>query len=236
MTLNIYQRINEVRKAVDYIQKDKKVEGYMAVTHDSVTALVRPHLVEHGVVIVPACIVKSSTVLTGTTTKTGTPFVRFEVVYRFDVVNADEPSDRFQAEIEAHALDHGDKAPGKALSYAKKALMLKLLEIESGEGEEERAEQHKAQAKSVAREAWDSMPKAQKSKIADFAALVTEYMGEGEDGKAYEEYEEAKAKLDTDEQVAFWSCFTSEQRATIKRLGDAHKKAAATRKAAKEAA
>ena len=29
--MNIYQRINEVRKAVDYLIKDKKVESYMAI-------------------------------------------------------------------------------------------------------------------------------------------------------------------------------------------------------------
>jgi hypothetical protein len=44
----------------------------------------------------------------------------------------------FSLVIEAHAIDQGDKAPGKALSYAKKYAVLKLLEIESGEGEEER--------------------------------------------------------------------------------------------------
>src|SRR5678815_3545528 len=51
--MNIYQRINEVRKAVESITKDKKVEGYMAVTHDNVTALTREHFVTHGVVIIP---------------------------------------------------------------------------------------------------------------------------------------------------------------------------------------
>lgn len=223
--MNIYQRINEVRKAVDYIRKDKKVEGYMAVTHDSVTALVREHLVSQGIVIVPN-LVSSSTKDTGTTTKSGTPFVRVECVYRFNVVNAEQPTDCFSAEIEAHALDHGDKAPGKALSYAKKALMLKLLEIESGEGEEERPEQHKPKPhKAVAGETWDKMTEKQKTAITDAAMLVIGYLDEGADGKAFEEYEEAKAKFDADEQVAFWSRFSSEQRTTIKRLGEAYRKA-----------
>ena len=223
--MNIYQRINEVRKAVDYIHKDKKVEGYMAVTHDSVTALVREHLVKHGIVIVPS-IVRSVVKETGTTTSRGTPFIRCEVVYRFDVVNADDPADKFSAEIEAHALDHGDKAPGKALSYAKKALMLKLLEIESGEGEEERPEQHKPKPhKAVSGETWDKMTEKQKTAITDAAMLVIGYLDDGEDGRAFEQYEEAKATFDADEQVAFWSRFSSDQRATIKRLGEAHKKA-----------
>lgn len=233
--MNIYQRINEVRKAVDYISKDKKVEGYMAVTHDSVTALVRPHLVSQGIVIVPH-LVSSTTKETGTTTMKGTPFIRTECVYRFNVVNAEDPTDCFAAEIESHALDHGDKAPGKALSYAKKSLMLKLLEIESGEGEEERAEQHKPKPhKTVSADAWGNMTEKQKTAITDAAMLVIGHLDEGEDGKAFEQYEESKATFDADEQVAFWSRFSSEQRTTIKRLAEAHKKAQQARAARKAA-
>ncbi|MDE3023200.1 MAG: hypothetical protein KGI54_15350, partial [Pseudomonadota bacterium] len=56
--MNLLQRINEVRKAIAYIQKDKEVStgqgrGYKAVTHDTVTAMVREHMVEHGVVMWP---------------------------------------------------------------------------------------------------------------------------------------------------------------------------------------
>ena len=35
-------------------------------------------------------------------------------------------------------MDNADKAPGKALSYAKKYAVLKLFEIETGEDEESR--------------------------------------------------------------------------------------------------
>lgn len=233
--MNVYQRINEVRKAVDYIRKGKKVESYMAVTHDDVTALVRDHLVNQGVLIVPS-IIKGESKDTGTTTARGTPFIRFEAVYRFDVVNVDEPADKFHADIEAHAIDHGDKAPGKALSYAKKALMLKLLEIESGEGEEERQEQHKPKsAKSVTKDEWDKMTTAQKNKILDVSTLIIDHFNDGEDGKAFEAYEEAKATMDADEQVALWSRFDSTQRASIKALGAAHRKVQEAKKA-KEAA
>src|SRR3990167_1825542 len=93
--MNVYQRLNEVRKAVDYLIKDKKVESYMAVTHDAVTAAVRGHFVEHGVMIVPAQVMQSAVVLTGTMTSRSTPFIRFEVRYRFEVVNIDEPTDKF---------------------------------------------------------------------------------------------------------------------------------------------
>jgi hypothetical protein len=137
MSMNIHQRINEVKKKIDYIKKEKQVETYKAVTHDQVTALIRDHLVEFGINIFPA-LVTSETVVTGTTTKNGAPYVRNEVVYAFDFVNIDDPADKYTASVAAHAIDHGDKAPGKALSYAKKAVVLKVFEIETGEDDESR--------------------------------------------------------------------------------------------------
>lgn len=232
-TLNIYQRVTKIREAVEYIRKDKKVESYMAVTHDAVTALTREHFIANGVVIVPSCIVQSAVKDTGTMTGKGTPFIRFEARYRFEVVNMDDPADKFCIEIEAHALDHGDKAPGKALSYAKKYAVMKLLEIESGEEEEERPEQKPKPAeahKSVAREVWDGMTNEVKKKLTDISVLIVDYLNEGEDQRAFEYYTEQKEKLDTDEQVALWSRLNSEQRATIKRLGEAHKKSEEARR------
>ena len=234
MSLNIYQRVNEVRKAVDYLIKDKKVETYMAVTHDAVTAAIRGHFITHGVIVVPAAVVQSNVVSTGTMTARGTPFIRLEIRYRFEVVNVDDPQDKFSIEIEAHALDHGDKAPGKALSYAKKYAMLKLLEIETGEDEEGREEQHKPKvAKSVARDVWDNLPKESQKVLSDHSTVLIDLFNEGEDGKAFEYYEELKPKLDNDEQIALWSRLDSVQRSTIKKLGVAQKEAEAARKGAR---
>lgn len=230
---NIFQRINAVRKAVDKIAKDKKVEGYWAVTHDQVTALTREHFVEHGIVIVPR-VLTERTVATGTFTARETPFVRYEATYAFDVVNADDPKDMFTAVIGVHAIDHGDKAPGKALSYGKKALILKLLELESVSDEEGRQDQHKPKVdtgKSVARETWDGLTKQQQGKLMDISVMVIDHLKEGEDQKAFEYYTEQKEKLDADQQVALWSRFDSDQRSTLKLLGDAHKKAEAARAA-----
>lgn len=138
--LNIYQRINEVRKSCPYIKKNKEVTGagtYMAVTHDHVTAELRPYLIAQGIVIVPR-LLESRVADTGTTTKSGIPIIRYEARYEVDFVNMDDPADRVPVPIESHALDNGDKAPGKAASYATKYAMLKLFSIETGEHEEDR--------------------------------------------------------------------------------------------------
>lgn len=138
--LNIYQRLNAIKAAVAYVQKDKKVGesgGYLAVTHDAVTAETRPHFVQHGVLICP-CELSSAVVDSGMVTGKGNPIIRFEAKYRVEFVNMDEPSERVGVELTAHALDQGDKAPGKAHSYATKYAVLKVLQLETGEDEEGR--------------------------------------------------------------------------------------------------
>jgi len=135
--LNLYQRINEIRKKVDYIQKDKSVStgggSYKAVTHDQVTAILREHLIAFGVVCVPTLITSKANDKIGDAKQ-----FRYDATYHFDFVNCDAPEEKLSIVIEAHAMDNADKAPGKALSYAKKYAVLKLFEIETGEDEESR--------------------------------------------------------------------------------------------------
>jgi len=137
--INIYQRLDKVRQAVSYIQKDAKVQGYKAVTHDMVTSEARPALIENGIMIVPRQR-EGVTVDTGSVTSGGTPVIRYEAWYDIDFVNIQSPDDKVTVPIHAHALDHGDKAPGKCLSYATKYAILKLFSIETGESDESRQE------------------------------------------------------------------------------------------------
>ena len=135
--MNIYQKINAVRKEIDYIKKDRSVStgggSYAAVSHDAVTGILRKHLVEQGIICVPT-LIKSET----HPKEEGSKQFRYDATYSFEFVNADEPNDKVTIIIEAHAMDNADKAPGKAISYAKKYAVLKLFEIETGENEESR--------------------------------------------------------------------------------------------------
>jgi hypothetical protein len=136
--MNVLQRLQEIRKRIAYIRKEAKVESYRAVTHDQVTAETRDLFVEHGVLVLPI-LVSSQTVDTGTTTKSGTPIVRHEAVYDVRFFNVDDP-----ARVDAHGNDQGDKGPGKTLSYAVKNVILKALQIETGEQDESRVEGRRA--------------------------------------------------------------------------------------------
>jgi hypothetical protein len=141
--MNLYQKINEVRKSISYVKKDKSVStgasgSYKAVTHDQVTGMVREHMVKHGIVSYPILVESLSQPKEVGADMVVAKQFRYEATYDFVFVNIDEPSEAITIRIQAHAMDNADKAPGKALSYAKKYAILKLFEIETGEDEESR--------------------------------------------------------------------------------------------------
>lgn len=138
---NIHQRIRAVMQAIGYVQKDKTVgEGkfaYQAVTHDNVIAAVRQHLIDNGISM-NLTMVSGQTVDSGKVTSSGTKIVRFEGVFNVTFTNVDEPSDFITETIPAHGEDAGDKATGKAVSYAKKYALLTVLMLETGVDDESR--------------------------------------------------------------------------------------------------
>jgi hypothetical protein len=140
--LNIYQRIDKVRQSCAYIKKDKKVGGageYMAVTHDAVTRETRDDFAKAGIIIVPFLDGQPRVIDTGKTMGSKSiPVIRFEAEFIVRFVNMDNPADLVEVRLPAHAEDHGDKAPGKAISYAVKYALLKVLQIETGEDDEAR--------------------------------------------------------------------------------------------------
>ena len=137
--MNIYQRINEVRKKVAYVQKDATVQNYRAVTHDMVTAALHDAMVEHGIIVSVTQTTAEKTEI-GQTAK-GSKVYRYSGWYLVGLINMDDPDDRIAVTINAEADDFGDKAPGKALSYAVKAVLLKAFSLETGESDESRLEQ-----------------------------------------------------------------------------------------------
>ncbi len=120
--LNIAQRLNAVMKEVDYIQKEEKAGmKYTIVSHDKVTALVRPLLVKHGVVYYPTSLEMR---VDGNRTEASFS-VRFE--------NIDDRTDYLEVATMGFGIDTQDKGPGKALSYGVKYALLKVLGLETGD-------------------------------------------------------------------------------------------------------
>jgi len=138
--MNIYQRINAVMKEVEYVQKDGHISGgganYKAVTHDNVTAVLRPHLVKFGIVVRVSQV--KGKILQMRAPKEDIKMHLYQGEYDISFVNIDKPEEMVTVRQQAHANDNGDKAPGKAESYATKYAMLKTFSLETGENEEGR--------------------------------------------------------------------------------------------------
>lgn len=249
--MNVFQRLNEVRKKVPYLQKDKEVGGkYKAVTHDAVTAGLREHLIAHGVLIVPNRL-SGAVMPTGTTTAKGIPIVRYEAVYSIAFVNVDDPQDRVTVDMEAHALDEGDKAPGKAVSYATKYAMLKLFSIETGEDDEER---HEAKGRKGERNADAAngqkqiisgthtptdgavagLPTERQEAVRRIASGIVEYFDAEQPQEGFKAFADVK---ENDERVAVWELLKphSAIRRRIKNMGEEAKKAELKRDEATQA-
>jgi hypothetical protein len=140
--LNLYQRIAAAMEACSYVKKDTQVKGYgggyTAVSHDAVTAKVRTALLAHGV-IAPFSVVESSETKEElhSTDRDGKAKVR--TVFRCSVVgltrliNVDQPEEVLEVRSFGTGEDSGDKASGKAVSYAAKYALLKALMLETGD-------------------------------------------------------------------------------------------------------
>lgn len=123
---NIHQRLLAVMGEVDYVQKEAKKEKmmYSFVSHDAVTAKVRPVLVKHGVLVVPTVVESSQD---GNRT-----YANIQVAF----INVDAPEDKIVVNYFGYGIDTQDKGPGKAVSYAVKYAYLKVLGLETGDDPE----------------------------------------------------------------------------------------------------
>lgn len=120
--LNVHQRLASAMRVVTYIQKEKKQGmNYTIVSHDAVTAKVRPALLEVGIVYYP---VRCEHTHNGNRAECS-------VTVRF--VNIDDPADFFDVPTFGYGIDPQDKGPGKAMSYAVKYALLKAMGLETGD-------------------------------------------------------------------------------------------------------
>lgn len=120
--LNVHQRLAAAMAEVDYIQKERKQGmSYTIVSHDAVTAKVRPVLLKNGIVYYP---VRCEHLHNGN---------RAECSLTVRFVNVDQPSDFFDVPTFGYGIDPQDKGPGKAMSYAVKYALLKALGLETGD-------------------------------------------------------------------------------------------------------
>lgn len=132
--MNIYQKISEVMKAVEYLAKDDSVQfnntKYKAISEEKVTRTIRKELINQGIVIIPVCQECSVTELIRTEKSVNQ---RADVHTKYLIQNIDDINDFIEVESNGSGVDTQDKAVGKAMTYAYKYMLLRTFAIPTGE-------------------------------------------------------------------------------------------------------
>lgn len=147
-TMNIYQRMsavtNEIRRVAKNLNVDAGKSSYKAVGEADVLDAVKPAEEKYGIYsypiereIVETGTITSESVRNGQVYKREQQFMRLRVVYRF--VNIEKPDEYVEIATYGDGLDSGDKAPGKAMTYADKYALLKAYKITTGEDPDQKA-------------------------------------------------------------------------------------------------
>lgn len=218
--MSVYKAITAVSAALskEGISKDKKnvQQGYSFRGIDDVYNALAPLLASNALCILPR--VLSRECVERVSAK-GSALFYVTVHVEFDLVSADDGSKHTVA-MYGEAMDSGDKATNKAMSAAYKYMAMEVFAIPTEGDNDADATTHEVKPKSVAKEAFDSLPHDQQNKIADLATKAKDLLAAGNVSGAFDAYEDAKGQMDTEiHQAALWSLFGSAERSAIKAEG-----------------
>jgi len=134
---NIYQRIAAAMRVAKYVEKKTRSQaGYNYVSEGDIIALVRPALLDEGVVVV-ASVIESGFEFRQNPKDSAKAVVFATVKTRLRFVNIDKPDDRVELFAVGHGADLRDKAVSIATTYAYKAgLRQGVMMLETGDDAE----------------------------------------------------------------------------------------------------
>ena len=142
-SLNIFQKMLMIEKELGVVAKNLEIQatktsGYKAVSERDVIDAVKPLEAVYGVFSYPAIrtvikdeLLENAREFKGEQVKTISKFMRIETVYRF--VNVDKPEEFIEITSYGDGIDTGDKATGKAMTYADKYALMKAYKISTGD-------------------------------------------------------------------------------------------------------
>lgn len=140
---NIYQKMSAIADEMGIVTKNLSVptgngKAYKAVSERDVIDAVKPLEIKYGVYSYPYSreIIDNATLTTqrnfnGQTVESKQIYLRLQVVYRF--VNTDKPDEFIDITSYGDGIDSGDKATGKAMTYADKYALMKAYKISTGD-------------------------------------------------------------------------------------------------------
>lgn len=141
--LNIYEKMALITAEIGVVEKNLNVQvnsksSYKAVSERDVLDAVKPAEAKYRVYSYPVTrqiidrdILVKETEYKEQITRTNTLFMRVETVYRF--VNLDNPAEYIDTTVYGDGLDTGDKATGKAMTYADKYALMKAYKLSTGD-------------------------------------------------------------------------------------------------------
>jgi len=137
--LSLNQRLLNVMLEVEYVKKDVSIPGSgKGVARDAVVAAIRRRLLANGVIARTSEVPGTGRFIeTNQKSASGTPKITYAATYRTSFVNVDDGS-TVDVEHLGQGDDFGDKAPGKAGTYAEKLNFLRGLLLETGIADEGR--------------------------------------------------------------------------------------------------
>lgn len=135
------RRMLLVAAEVEHLTKDVEVSHsgarYKGVSHDQVVKTVRSALIKHGVLALPSVV---SVRHTEVESNSGKIQQKTDVEVETTFINADKMDERVSVTTTGTGIDAQDKAPGKAMSYAKKYGLVFAFLLVTGENDEARPE------------------------------------------------------------------------------------------------
>lgn len=151
--MNIYERMQKVTEEMAVVQKKLDIRignssKYKAVSERDILDNVKPLETKYRIYSYPMeRNVLQSDVLTKNNENgsINSLFMRIETVYRF--INIDIPEQYVDIKSYADGIDTGDKAPGKAMTYADKYALMKGYKISTGDDPDKEPSPEKGYAK-----------------------------------------------------------------------------------------
>ena len=147
--MNLFQKLEAITNEIGFVAKNLKVvtnarsgQGYQAVSEVDVLESVKPLEMKYGVFSYPfeREIVESDVIETEQNGYTKRQFyMRLKTIYRF--VNVDNIEEYIDVITYGDGIDSGDKATGKAMTYADKYALMKTYKISTGEDPDKDASQ-----------------------------------------------------------------------------------------------
>ena len=125
--MNLYKKLLEVRKGVDYLQRSSEGEKFSYVSSGDVLSSVRDKLNEMGIILEPHVVDKKVSIAE----KTGRIFTQLDMMFVW--VNVDQPEEKVEVPFYSQGVDFQERGVGKALTYAEKYFILKYFNIPTDE-------------------------------------------------------------------------------------------------------